>query len=124
MKLNHDCIRDLLLEIESFPLDTFPLQGPNLVNVSNKYSSDDLIYSVQQLLSAKYIEGTCDGDFSGEYIIVIDTITWEGNKFLDNIRSPKVWSEVSTSISKKIGSASLTILSSVAAKFIESSLGL
>lgn len=124
MKLNHECIRDLLLEIESFPLDSFPVQGPNLQNILEKYTPDDLIYSVQQLIDAKYIDGICDSDLAGRYTIIINTITWKGNKFLDNIRDPEIWSETTKNTAKSIKSASLSILSSVAAKLIESKLGL
>ncbi|WP_424349588.1 DUF2513 domain-containing protein [Latilactobacillus sp. 5-91] len=124
MKLNHDCVRDVLLEIESFPLRDFPLQLADLKKTPDQYSLEDTVYSLQQLMDAGYITGTCKMDFAGNYMLIIRTITWEGNKFLDNICNPKIWSETTTTVAKKVGNASLNILSSVASKLITSSLGL
>ena len=49
--------------------------------------------------------------------VVINSITWNGHQFLDNVRSNTVWNKTKeTAI--KLGSVSVSFLSNIAAQII------
>lgn len=120
MKLNHDCIRDLLLYLEE------NLNLGSFLNISSEfnedelssYSADDLIYTAQKLLEANYINAEVM-HFMGTNIpsVRIRSITYQGHQFLDNIRDDGVWKETKK-IASKVSSASIKILSDIAAQVI------
>jgi Hypothetical protein (DUF2513). len=56
MKLNHECIRDLLLYLEDNLLFTSHLCANDLE--ISPYESVDIIYATAKLSEAKYIEAT------------------------------------------------------------------
>ncbi|MGY0523152.1 DUF2513 domain-containing protein [Pseudomonas aeruginosa] len=53
----------------------------------------------------------------------MSSLTFDGHKYLDNIRDPKIWKE-SKKISSKLASVSIDIMSEIAAKVITKTLGL
>lgn len=129
MKLNQECIRDLLLVVE----DTLELNSSMIaleltkLPKTKKYSNDDLAYTVQKLEEAKYLK------ISKQYFpdplesLVIEDITWEGHKFLDTIRDDAVWKQTKSIVSK-FSSVSVSIVENVASKvltnLIEKQMGL
>lgn len=56
------------------------------------------------------------------YQCFISSLTWEGNDFLDAVRSDTIWAKTKSAISKTAGSATFDIVKSVAAKIAESML--
>lgn len=56
--------------------------------------------------------------------IKINTITWEGHKFLDNIRNHSIFNTAKETIKNSVGSASISILQSVSIKLIKAKLGI
>ncbi|GAX00069.1 DUF2513 domain-containing protein [Secundilactobacillus mixtipabuli] len=120
MELNHDCVRDLLLLLEKVPFDDggiFDLDSIiKSVNFTDRYSVDTIRYTFVELVDAGYIDGTPTGQMPVTYGFV--KITFEGHKFLDNIRDESVWKQTKQTIISKIGSASLSVISTVAAKVI------
>ncbi len=128
MKLNPDCIRDLLLSLEEllqFKSDEFsdlrcPAIFSNAVASSSlmkPYSREDIAYTTQKLVEAGFIEASISyGDNS--YIGALYTsITYDGHKFLENVRSDDVWQKAKT-FSQKVGSFAIDVLSKVAANII------
>ena len=116
MKLNHDCIRDLLLYIEN------KSSYSNLIYLNditlNGYSTEDIIYTADKLIEAKYLNckyaKTFDSDLPD---IKVQSITYEGHKFLDNIRDNNVWSNTKNILSK-FTSTSIGIVSDIASQVI------
>lgn len=118
MKLNPDCMRDILLYLEenlkiqnnsfsSISLDT-------LQNNLTKYSKEDIFYSVYNLREIHYIEGTFLGaDNLKMYVCIIDNITYVGHQFLDTVRPETVWNQTN-SIIKKAGIHTLEFIELVA----------
>lgn len=121
MRLNPDCLRDLLLEMED------ATNGINLINYtladteiedisinfkcSTKYSATEIYYHLKQCeYSGFFIRPSwyLDNRFS-----ILD-ISPEAHKFIENIRSQSRWEKVK-SISGKIGSFSIDVLKQVAA---------
>lgn len=116
MKLDFDIVRDVLLEIEEeTDLDHFLVFHKADTNA-------DKLYAIMKLDEAGYINANITKFKGGEMRVRINSLTWEGHEFLDNIRSPEVYNHAKNTI-MKIGSASLTILADVAAAFIKNSLG-
>lgn len=116
MKLNNDCVRDLLLYIEENSTINKPL---NMVNVSIKeYSNDEICYTSLKLVEASFINGkTFQADNNIFYAFMVQDLTWEGHQFLDNIRDPKVWTETKSKLSKFM-STSLSVAADVASQVI------
>lgn len=116
MKLNHDCVRSIMLAIEenlnygqSIPFNEVELDG---------YSHEEILYAADKLLEAGYLQGEKLGSIgSSEPTIQITSITWDGHKFLDNIRDDRVWKNTKKVISK-FSSVSLSLTNSVAAQVI------
>lgn len=116
MKLNQECIRDILLYIEE------NLTYENWIEASSlpldKYSSEELIYTVEKLIEADFLNcSTSHYIGSSLPAIRIKSITYSGHQFLDNIRDDKVWKETKSIVSK-VSSVSIQIISDVASKVI------
>ncbi|PFJ14750.1 hypothetical protein COD67_07030 [Bacillus cereus] len=123
MKLNHDCVRDLLLTVEESTTDEilslyFLPQKQRLEN----YQVDDITYTIQRLKEAGYLN-VIDIATSDGYSAIINSITWNGHQFLDNIRDKTVWKKTKEKASI-LGSVSLPILSELAKAYISDMLGL
>lgn len=129
MKLNPDCIRDILFSVEE-------LSGPNSLITSeqlsntkflkDKYSEDEILYHIKQLDWAGYIvtpskNKTLDG------IYFINDLSPVGHEFITDIRNDTNWNKIKT-ISKNAGTETLkslkTIAEGVISSAIKSSLGL
>ncbi len=115
MHLNNECVRDLLLAIEEnlgindkVSIDDFEL--PN-------YSNDELIYTALKLIEAGFINGDSSNMIDGSIFVYVSSLTWDGHKFLDNIRDNEVWRKTKSIVSK-FSSVSLGIISNVAAQVI------
>lgn len=144
MKLNYDCVRDVLLTLEnelsieesSYSLDEdeetyfsfsfIDVNGLSKIENLKKYNKKDIFYAVNKLDEAGLIEAEpTSGDDTCGYLI--SDITYLGHEFLQSIKSDTVWNDVK-SISKKVGSMSFPIISSIASsllsKLIEKSVGL
>lgn len=93
MKLNYELIRDLLLAAEDQENDS-SLSQKELDEFITKssYNFDELIYHLERLEEADYVDITIKYASNQVYIYTLNYITWTGHQFLDTIRSDKVWS--------------------------------
>ena len=116
MKLDIDCVRDVLLEFEELPLGCYtPYDFPKAVG---KYGIQNTEYTLAKLDEAKYINaeimqlpnGTLE--FLGIY-----SITYPGHQFLENIRQNKVWTKTKA-IAGKVGSGSFSLISQIASSVL------
>lgn len=116
MKLNHECVRDLLLYIEENLSFGEELQV-NCLKLKN-YSIEELLYTSQKLEEAEYIK--CSNSFyaDDDYpVILVTSISYKGHQFLDTVRDNQVWSKTK-GILGFLKSASIEITSETAAKVI------
>lgn len=123
MRLNHDCIRDLLLELEDkINLDN-PLLLGELRNLEtySLYGEDTTFYTVFKLKEAGFINASWQYASDSLYWLSVSSITWEGHQFLDNIRENEVWKETKNKI-KGFSSVSITILAGVAQEYLKKKL--
>lgn len=95
MKLSNECVRDSLLELESkLKFDT-SLQPNDLLSFSvcDKYGKEEFLYTLTKLDEAGFISFSHKGVMGDSYYwYAVNSITWEGQQYLDNVRDPKVWS--------------------------------
>lgn len=103
MKLDFDCIRDVLLTIESKTeiTERFEYACVKLNEVISElpqYSPQDIFYTAQKLEEAKLITiyresgmRRAPNDFA------ISDITYEGHQYLNSVRDNSVWSKVKAS---------------------------
>lgn len=112
MKLNPDCVRDVLLYVENNTdlrhfVTISPMQVPDELN---EYSIDEVMYHIKQAelsalisVSSWYVDGGC----------LIMYLLPEGHQFLANIREDTNWSKTKD-IAKSVGSNSLDAIKQIA----------
>ena len=116
MKLNPDCIRDILLYMEeaTYGEEICPNQ---LYNALQNYSHDEINYSVLKMHEARFINATIEKYIDGSTEFVLLDITYSGHQFLSNIRESKIWNGVK-SIAGKIGATSMEAFTQIASNVI------
>ena len=115
MKLNQDCIRDLLLYLEE---NLSYRKEININKLSLKdYSTEDLLYTAEKLSEANFLNTATKWNFENAHIIVVKSITYDGHQLLDNIRDNKVWTQTKSVVSK-VSSVSIDIISKTASQVI------
>ena len=118
MKLNPDCIRDILLTVESNDFGAYM----TLDRLSEKlpiYSRDELHYCCLKLHEGNYLE-LLTVNMLGTHLPGIKSIfdlTFEGHEFLENIKSDTNWNKTKT-IAKEVGSFSLNTVKDIAVQVI------
>lgn len=124
MKLNNDCVRDILLFVEKEQKVeenngdfVFSEITPDLLFDGIKQSKEDIIYTVVMLEQAGFIDAAFSygNDSLGDF--TINSLTYEGHEFIEKIKSENVWGKTKT-VSKAVGSASISILSQIATQVI------
>lgn len=114
MKLDHDCVRAVLLYLEkTLELDN-EIDATDIV--IKKYQQQDIVYSVRKLAEAGYLN-TTDYSADDEQNIIINSISWDGHRFLDTVRDPKVWMH-SKSVASKLLSVSIGMMENIASQVI------
>lgn len=118
MKLNPDCLRDILLYIEDVtdldhPLSIDPYDIPDELS---SYSKSEIMYHIKQaqlsdliLVSSEYVDGGC----------LIRYLLPEGHQFISNIREESNWNKTKN-IAKSIGSNSLDAIKQIATGVVTS----
>ena len=117
MKLNSDCIRDILLMVEDksgFNRYAEYLKTKCTDERLSKYQHDEIMYHISQCEQAELITGV---KFMTKDYVVISDLTPKGHGFIANIRQDNVWNGVK-SIAKKVGSTSLSALISISSNVI------
>lgn len=124
MKLDLNCIRDLLMDIEDIvDIDTYAdisEESYNELARCHKYDYNTLAYHLRQCNLCGYFLN-CTQDLSNGFIIV--DLTPKAHELLANIRDNNVWKKV-LEVVKGVASFSLSLLSPVAESVIKQKLGL
>ncbi|WP_300453849.1 DUF2513 domain-containing protein [Fusobacterium sp.] len=102
MKLNPDCIRDILIFVEqNTSHNTIIRVYSNSNDILPLYDKDEFFYHVEQCIMADFIIGEV---FSNS--CKIKCLTPKGHTFLENIRQNTIWNKVKDH-AKQVGSFSL-----------------
>lgn len=102
MRLNYDCVRDVLLTLESELQFNENLEYPDinlnqLCDLMDNYSKQQIAYTSLKLIEADYI---CANPLSADcsiYDILYSSITFAGHQYLDSIRDTSVWNKIKKS---------------------------
>lgn len=95
MRLNLDCLRDLLLTVEEtcdFRNIMRYSKSDNNFKRLKKYSHEEIIYHVNQCDLSGLLIGLSMPD-SGDFFVLSD-LSPKGHQFVANIRSDTVWKKV------------------------------
>lgn len=92
MKLNQDCIRDILLYIEENTPRTLNLIDiPDIYNaLIDNYSSDEILYHIKLIDEAGFISNvqyTFDGG-------CLERLSWNGHQYLISIKDKTIWEKL------------------------------
>lgn len=126
MKLNYDCVRDIMLAIEEIPTtaDRLNFSEYKSNKYLNEYSEDTLKYHIKLLKDENFIKAYVIIADDSYYVDTLNDLTFKGHEMLNNIRDKNVFNTTKEKISKTVGSASLSIFVQVAGQFIKAQLGL
>ena len=126
MKLNYDCVRDVLLAVEKSKtideeLNLNPLAVETIFEQLPKYEDSEILYTIEKLKEAGYINAALH--FAAGHFIdgTVSSITYSGHEYLDNIREPEVWRKVKAML-KNAGATTLPLISQAAQMLIGSQL--
>lgn len=112
MKLNPDCIRDILLLIERNEQNSSYLyEQDSRPAMLRSYTNSEIMYHASQCSKHGFIEGFSANDSETNFFVV--DITPAGHEFLANIRNDTFFNRVK-SICKDIGVSSLKDVAHVA----------
>lgn len=120
MRLNPDCIRDILLYVEEntgymryIPVSR-SIHNFDIV-LENNYEPDEILYHIDLCEEYGYIH-TDSGTIATFYIERLSVL---GHEFLENIRQESNWNQTK-SLAKQAGSISLNVISNIASNVISS----
>lgn len=121
MRLNPDCVRDVLLYLEENLVYIEEINTAKIQDISwralfdDKYLSstyllDDIKYAIQKLHEIHFIEcSIATGGRKGWLSCEITNLTWQGHEFLDTVRSKSVWDATKEKASKLGGMSVRTL---------------
>ncbi|PTF68116.1 DUF2513 domain-containing protein [Staphylococcus chromogenes] len=120
MKLDHECIRDILLTIEDmdYTLSGLPKEEFEIQPRIQKYESKQVLYTLKRLDDAGFIECAFSKGEAFFHFYMVHTITYQGHQILDDIRDDKVW-KLTKEKASKLASVSLPILQQIAASIVQ-----
>lgn len=124
MRFNYDCIRDVLLYLESnlgyeedsTILKTFSWQQISKASeLSEKYSTDEITYCLELLKDKGFIKVPHFKRLPSGKILRFDIndITWDGYDLLDTIKNDTVWQKTKEKL-KIVGASGISMILSTA----------
>lgn len=113
MKLNLNCMRDILLTLEQFDYGQIIHHKDLEKRLSSNYSEADVYYSVLKLAEADFIKADYfDVPGGVPQISLIYDITYAGHEFLNSVRPASVWQKLIPTL-QNAGISSLKIAAKV-----------
>ena len=137
MKLDIDCVRDILLSVEEntglhkscrfideylmnkscAAMDVEPEEIPAYqASLQERHSNNKLIYHVNYCVKAGLIEAADDHE---GFAVLVSDLSFSGHELLENIRSHGNWEKIKAILSA-LGSFSIGTLQQAAADFVAS----
>lgn len=116
MKLNNDCIRDILLFVEDQELNTIKDARQIYKGVNGEYTEDEILYALKNLIDLGYLEGRMISASDKILNAYIQEISATGHQYLETIRSPKAWAYAKGKAAE-VGSFSLKSLGMFAQQY-------
>lgn len=125
MKLDIDCVRDVLLCLEeklTMDENTYRMNRLTAVALSkdptlSEYDTTQIVYTCMKLYEAGYIS-LVPTDMDNYNYVIIDDISFYGFQFLEKIRDPQIYTDTKSKL-HKIGSFAFSIVEAVAVEAIK-----
>ncbi len=113
MKLNLDCVRDILLTLEEITdgVIQYDISESNYKKYTSKYSYKEYAYHLRQCIDSGLIKGKYDANF-----VYFQDITPKAHNFLANVREDNLWSKFKEN-APKFGCLSINTLISKASEY-------
>ncbi|HEX4823269.1 MAG TPA: DUF2513 domain-containing protein [Candidatus Polarisedimenticolaceae bacterium] len=121
MKRDHDLLRAILLRVEE--------AGPGPLSESelaiDGFDKTMIGYHVQLLDDAGFVQARfLDLQQRPVPVFTVLRLTSTGHDYLDNIRTPEVWTKTKATIGEQLRSASIEVFAKVAAEIAKAQMGL
>lgn len=114
MKLDEDCVRDILLVTEGYSNFDFPIRDTTYFDeLKEKYNQQKILYHIRQCELSGLIYGFGQ-DIDG---VFVKDLTPSGHNFLGNIRKDENWSKTKKVV-EKAGTTSLDFIKDTAAQVV------
>lgn len=117
MKLDLNCVRDVLIELEEFPIGSY--SNESFKKSIAEHGSENVLYALVKLSEAKYINAEYIRTMDGRpHIGGIFDLTFAGHEFLNSVRSPSVWERLKESTVDG-GTACLKVVGDIAVEILK-----
>ncbi|CUO14520.1 DUF2513 domain-containing protein [Clostridium paraputrificum] len=120
MRLDNDCIRDILLFIEDNTDYEKEFVSSEEILDGLHYDKNTLFYHIDMVSQAKLVDNVFYAEDEPQEI---SRLSWEGHQYLDNIREDHIWKAVKEK-ANTVGSVSLQVMIPLATAIIQQKLGL
>ncbi len=122
MRLNYNCIRDILLYVEdNTTFENNAIDATELTDYfKDKYEVGTIYYHIKMIAQANFVD---DVTWSNGEPEDISCLSWEGHQYLDSIRDDSIWQSVTEKI-KPLKSIPLEMIVPIATEFIKQKLGM
>lgn len=122
MRLDIDCVRAVLLQVEQTPFDTF-IRFDDFCNEIPNFSNEQISYTCLKLQEGRYIHLVTEPQKQSAVprIVTIIDLTFSGHEFLESIRNEEQFSK-SKKICAEAGRMGLSFLGFVAKTVTEASI--
>lgn len=126
MKLDYDCVRSILLELEEKPrfseeLRLTPTPVEEIFEALDRYSDEDILYSIEIMKDAELIKANLQYGSISFITGYVSGITYKGHELLDSIRDRKIWQRLKQLLSAA-GATTFDIIIDVAKDIIKSNI--
>ncbi|ARL86692.1 DUF2513 domain-containing protein [Burkholderia pseudomallei] len=118
MKRDMDLIRELMLKLESLPMeygDNIHIAPDNSAVQVEGYSFDEIAYHLDLIVRAGFTERSVSHPAIG---FMFRGLSWSGHDFLDSVRSPDVWSNAKQ-VASAAGGFTVDLLVFAAKSYLE-----
>lgn len=124
MKLDYDCVRNILLTVESLECGkSLCRENYASFELLKNYDEERISYTVKRLVEAGYVPKTSVTEVIAGIIYSVDELTWDGHQYLDCIRDKEIW-EKTRKKAAVFDSVPFKTLSEIALYVIRSGVGL
>lgn len=112
MRRDMDLIRRILIMVGDSPV---PLQSTVFVDEAHPFET--VAYHID-LIGQAHLADTSITRMSGDVIASAEVgpLTWDGNEFLDAIRSDTIWTRVKQRVGATVGSTTIDVIKALAVK--------
>jgi hypothetical protein len=116
MKRNMDLVREILLRCEENPGDFLT---PGI------YTVEQIRYHAAILIDAGFIDGRVLRGVSEIPVAVeVNSLTWKGHEFLDDVRSDTVWNQTKEKVGNQFQTMSIAVVQELAKSIVRAMMGL